>query len=524
MLGFELSKNFFLKRGKKEMAGNFLSLHLFYLMLPSKHPRGPKIVFHDEDERSSVVRPTAQKAQQPQITTKARLRQSIERHVGREFQREKCIELISSLLKPAGIVVGAKQIWHLDTGGQWEAWTFEELERFAGEALINHGLSATSVTCTKSKILDYFHRAGSECNEDFKAWLIKTVDEIFQSHINSLILSPDFSAIIRCAQGTMDLDWFQRQNASEVDHFVCAKQLYKVVQSGNVPVTKRMLQLQTHQTQSLLSTASDGDCHNNLTPQELSLIHTDVRFALQVTLGSALLGNRVQNRTLIQLSGPGAAGVFRTIQMLAGSYGWTPRLQTLANASDSLRHRLTFFEVAKSDCSTLKRALNNVRAAATLVVVLTATDLTPIPFDIFQVLPVTIQAASPAPVQTPSQISAQCSRYLTWLGAGASQWPRLGDLVIDHFVWGSILGERAIKHVIESFVAKSNWLPSKPASGATRNRIMLKDIVDPISTLALEQGYKSLVITQREIANGLESLEFDTTKTGNRLCVWYYTT
>jgi hypothetical protein len=278
-------------------------------------------------------------------------------------------------------------------------------------------------------------------------------------------------------------------------------------------------------------------------PQELSPINADVFLALQVSLGSALLGNRIQSHTLIQLSGPGATGVFRSIQMLAGSYGWAPRLQTLANASNSLQssfQRLTFFEVAKSDCSTLKRALNNVRsigaASSTLVVVLTATDLTPIPTDIFRVLSVTIGVrpaqpeTTPTSSQTPSQLSAGSSRYLAWLTAGVPHWSKLPALVIDHFVCGSKLGERAIKHVIESFAAKSNWLASKPTEGegsgndnVTRNQVLLKDIIDPIRTLASQQlGYKSLVITQREIANGLESLAFDTSKTGNRLCVWYY--
>ena len=231
--------------------------------------------------------------------------------------------------------------------------------------------------------------------------------------------------------------------------------------------------------------------------------------------------------------------------MLAGSYGWTPRLQKLANVSaaaatsDSIRsefQRLTFFEVAKSDCSTLKRALNSIRSmrvvASTLVVVLTATDLTPLPIDAFVVLSVIIPAAPVAvaaalSLQTPSQRSAVCSRYLDWLGKGASQWPKLPELVWNHFVSGSKLAERALKNIIESFTAKSNWMPSKPDCGSailvTRAQIRLKDIVDPISTLASQQGYKSLAITQREIANGLESLAFDTSKTENRLCVWYYT-
>jgi hypothetical protein len=502
-------------------------------MLPSKNPRVPKIVFCDEAEHSSTQTPLPTRAMREE-----RLRQSIERHVQKEFHSANCVEVISSIFKQAGIVVGVEKVWHLGAGGQWELWSFDELERFAIEALVNcDHTTTTAVTSTKSKILNYFNGpASTECDEAFKAWLMNTVDEIVQSHVNSLVLSAEFSAMIRLAHGTMDLDWFQRRNASDVDHFVCAKQLYKVVDLGYVPVISRILQLQSHQTQSLLSTALDGDNPIADIPQELSPINADVLLALQISLGSALLGNRIQSNTLIQLSGPGATGVFRSIQMLAGSYGWAPRLQSLANASNSLRssfQRLTFFDVAKSDCSTLKRALNNVRsigaASSTLVLVLTATDLTPIPIDAFRVLSVTIGLQSttlPTSSQTPSQLSAGSSRYLAWLAAGVSHWASLPALVIDHFVCGSKLGERAIKHVIESFAAKSNWLASKPAEGkgsVTRNQVTLKDIVDPIRTLASQLGYKSLVITQREIANGLESLAFDTSKTGNRLCVWYYT-
>jgi hypothetical protein len=266
-LEFEFQRFVSFETRKKSFWREFFSLRFnyqSYLMLPSKNQRVPKIVFHDESEPSSTLRNV-----QAPLTTKAmreeRLKQSIERHVQKEFQPANCVELISGLLKQAGIVVGAEKVWHLGTGGQWEPWTFDELVRFAIEALINQPHTAvtavTAVTSTKAKILNYFNGpASTECDEAFKGWLIKTVDDVVQSHVNSLVLSPDFSDMIRLVHGTMDLDWFERRNASDVDHFVCAKQLYKVVDSGYVPVISRMLQLQSHQTQSLQYGIRLGDC------------------------------------------------------------------------------------------------------------------------------------------------------------------------------------------------------------------------------------------------------------------------
>jgi hypothetical protein len=454
-------------------------------------------------------------------TIETKFKSSVVQHfqqIHQEYSIENLPTLVATLLKARGVVQSRKQLWVLNHSGLWQKTTPIHVLKLAIDALVNRNLEQCQSYQTKIKkalgvvsltpmtrvsVLHHFDHA----RDNFHLGIVGFVNNYkFETTIFPQALQ------------LLDEDQFEMHHDQDQDVVGACGELFKIQLSRAEKVESRDEMKRFRITKSLAFPL----------PQTLVVDVVPLAFAgvesvlqLQQVIGNALLANRIQPHTVVQLVGTGAEVVAQTLKIIAGDLLVCPPTRLVASITAKTQrsiatklqgHRLLLLNVDDSSPKCTSRALVKLAAAnvSVLPIVTSINDQTPLVLpDNWNIIYIHVCASS-----KPHGGDGEAPKWLNWLLNGVGKNKSMTNTNSTDLV------NKALMKLVET--ATSAWHPSTSSEHNQSHRTTIASFVPKIQELAESQKLNNLPITQQLVATCLEKLKFKVKNHSNRLTVEWH--